>query len=174
MIPPPIPTRIYHFTHVSNVQGILEAEGLLCNNDCEIERVSIAHEHIQDRRRRIRVPREPGGNLHDYVPFYFCSRSPMLYAIKGGWVASYSGGQGELVYMVSNVQKVIETGLGFVFTDRSAVYDYAAFYANPVNLKKIDWNLMPARWWNNIPEYPDRKERKQAEFLVHRFFRGAW
>jgi hypothetical protein len=29
---------------------------------------------------------------------------------------------------------------------------------------------MPARWWQNIPEYPDRKERKQAEFLVHKFF----
>ncbi len=64
----------------------------------------------------------------------------------------------------------MEAGLNFVFTDRSAVYDYATFYTNPMNLSKLDWNLMPARWWKNIREYPDRKERKQAEFLVHEFF----
>ena len=95
----------------------------------------------------------------------------MLSAIHWGQVPTYQGGQEELVYMVSSVQRVVEAGLDFVFTDRHAVYRYAAFLTNLDDLREIDWRLMLATWWNNIlPEYPDRKERKQAEFLVYKFF----
>lgn len=169
MVPPPIPTRIYHFTHIGNLQSILESGGLVCHNRCQTQRVGVAHEHIQNRRRRRQVPCGPGGNLHDYVPFYFGLRSPMLYAIHGGRVACYEGGQGELVYLVSSVQRIVKAGLGFVFTERHAVLNYAEFFTDLINLAQVDWNLMPARWWNDIPRYPDRKERKQAEFLVHGF-----
>ena len=167
---PPVPTPIYHFTHVDNLTGILGAEGVLCNNNCEFDRVSVAYGHLQRRRNRIEVPRRPYGNLHDYVPFYFCYRPPMLYAIHSGEVTSYKGGQDALVYLVSNVQDVKEAGLDFVFTDRSALYDYAGFYTSTANLKKVDWSIMPGKWWNNTVDYPDRKECKQAEFLVHKFF----
>lgn len=92
-----------------------------------------------------------------------------MYAINGGAVASYDKGQGELVYLVLKLQSVAEAGLDFVFTDRHAAIGYAAYYTDPADLGEIDWDLMPATWWNNIPEYPDRKERKQAEFLVHEF-----
>lgn len=93
----------------------------------------------------------------------------MMYAINGGAVASYDKGQGELVYLVLKLQRVAEAGLDFVFTDRHAATGYAAFYTDPADLREIDWDLMPAKRWNNVPEYPDRKERKQAEFLVHEF-----
>jgi hypothetical protein len=166
---PPQSTWVYHFTPIENLPGILESDGLACNNQCETQQISVAHQHIQDRRRRKRVPCGPGGNLHDYVPFYFCNRSPMMYAINGGAVASYDKGQGELVYLVLKLQSVAEAGLDFVFTDRHAATGYAAFYTDPADLREIDWDLMPATWWNNTPEYPDRKERKQAEFLVHDF-----
>ena len=93
----------------------------------------------------------------------------MMYAIDGGQVASYDKGQGELVYVVLKFQSVAEAGLDYVFTDRHAATGYAAFYTDPAHLRNIDWNLMASKWWNNVPEYPDRKERKQAEFLVHGF-----
>lgn len=73
------------------------------------------------------------------------------------------------MYLALKLQSVAEAGLDFVFTDRHAATGYAAFYTDPADLREIDWDLMPARRWNNIPEYPDRKERKQAEFLVHEF-----
>lgn len=91
----------------------------------------------------------------------------MMYAINGGQVASYDKGQDELVYVVLKFESVANAGLDYVFTDRHAATGYAAFYTDPADLRNIDWNLMASKWWNNIPEYPDRKERKQAEFLVH-------
>ena len=164
---PPIPTRIYHFTHIENLQGILEARSLVCNNDCGTREVSIANEEIQDQRSLKQVPCGRGGTLHDYVPFYFCSRSPMLLRIHSG-LERYKGGQGQLVYLVSSVQRVTEAELDFVFTDRHGIRRYAQFFTETHDLRKIDWRLMRATWWDAIPEYRDRKERKQAEFLVHK------
>ncbi len=163
------PTWVYHFTPIENLPGILESDGLICNNRCRTQQVSIAHHHIQDRRSRKPVPCGPGGCLHDYVPFYFCTRSPMMYAINGGAVESYNRGQAELVYLVLNFQRVAGAGLKFVFTDRHAATNHAVFYTNPADLRRIDWDLMSSPRWNNIPEYRDRKDRRQAELLVHAF-----
>ena len=46
----------------------------------------------------------PGGVLHDYTPFYFGYRSPMMLKISSGDVPSYDGTQKEMVYLVTDVQ----------------------------------------------------------------------
>lgn len=162
---------IFHLTHGRNLHGILAAGGLWSPNHmpAELRPQSIAHEGIQDRRARKVVPAGPGGVLHDYVPFYFGERSPMLYANHMGFVAGNPDGQRPLVHLVSTVERVVAQGLEWVFTDGHAVMDYTWFFDDLAALDEVDWAAVQARRWANTAQDPDLKRRKQAEFLVFRF-----
>jgi hypothetical protein len=169
----PRPTPIYHITHVDNLPGIIADGGLRCCADLRQAGVGyrdVAHGHIQDRRTFTRVPCGPRGVLHDYVPFYFAPRSPMLLAISGGSVATYQEGQEPVVHLVSTVQAIQEAGQHFVFSDGHATMAVSSFYEDLADLEQIDWSVMPLTYWNDTPTYPDRKRQRQAELLVHRFF----
>ena len=167
----PAPTPIYHLTHLKNLLDILNAGGLVPNSYPRVKGgVNISFQSIQERRRRTSVTRGPGGNLHDYVPFYFAPRSPMLYAIWRGNVPDYQEGQSSLIYLVSSAQKVQEYGSAFVFTDGHASMAFSGFYENLQDLNRVDWEVMSSRYWNDTPEDNDRKRRRQAEFLVHGSF----
>jgi len=164
---PPIP--IYHITHVGNLERIIRAKGLWC--DAERVRqgfdpVIIGYQTLKERRSRTVVPVAAGGTLGDYVPFYFANRSPMLYAIHTSQVEGYTGGQKEVIYLASTVQKVIEGDQSWAFTDGHAVERVTQFYDTVGNLNKVDWNLIGNWSWKNTDADPDRKRRKQAEFLV--------
>jgi len=166
----PVPERIglYHITHIDNLAGIIRAGGLLAHNGIEDGYTDIAHQTIQTRRNQTPVLCPPGGALHDYVPFYFCRRSPMLYAIHKDNIETYRGGQQSIVYLVSELVRVQQAGLTFVFTDGHAIMQFSEFYNDVADLDKIDWPLMQAKLWTDTDEDPDRKRRRQAEFLLHR------
>jgi len=70
--------------------------------------VSIAYQDIQERRSKIIVSCGPGGTLHDYVPFQFAPRSPMLYTINRGNVPGYLEGQKPLLHLVATIETVKE------------------------------------------------------------------
>lgn len=166
-------TNVYHITHINNLATIIESGGLWCDAEVHNGRVpatGIAHQHIKERRRRRNVDICPGGNLSNYVPFYFAPRSPMLYSIYGGNVHTYHGGQDCIIHLVAQVEDVVYRGLPFVFSDGHAEMTISRFYNDLGHLNVIDWELMESNWWNDTQEYPDRKRRRQAEFLVHTFF----
>jgi hypothetical protein len=166
-----MPTWLYHITPISNLPSILQSGRLLAKSrlqDRDTSYTSIAYEHIQDRRFYKTVPCGPGGVLHDYVPFYFAPRSPMLGAIHTGRVASYSGGQRSILHLLITAEDVAAAALGFVFSDGHAVMGYTSFYDDLTELEAaIDWDLMKERYWKDTDEDGDRKRRRQAEFLVH-------
>lgn len=92
----------------------------------------------------------------------------MLYIISKGDVPTYRGGQDEIVYLVTSVEKVEEECLRFVFTDRNAALSVARYGDELADLDDhVDWELMKQMMWNNTDEEPDRQERRMAEFLVH-------
>lgn len=167
----PHPTRILHFTDGSNLDRIARDGQLRCTTDLRAAGASyrsIALPHIQDRRARTIVPCGPGGCLHDYIPFYFAPRSPMLFLIRQGGVTGVAARQEQLVYLVSTVEAVRAAALPFVLTDGHGTMALTDFFAAPDRLDMIDWPLMRATYWRDTAKDGDRKRRRQAELLVHR------
>ena len=167
---PPNPVLLYHITHLDNLPGILQAGCLRCQRQlgqAGLHPVNIAYQGIQDRRAVTSVPCGPGGSLHDYVPFYFAPRSPMLYAIHRNRVEGYEGGQIPIVHLVSSVAQMQAAGHAFVFCDGHATMSFSHFFTDPADLTHIDWPLMSETYWRDTLQDPDRKRRRQAEFLVY-------
>lgn len=167
---PPDPVLLYHITHLDNLPGILRGDCLHCHRQMSVgglHSVNIAYPDIQDRRATTQVPCGPGGVLHDYVPFYFAPRSPMLFALHRNQVEGYSGGQTPIIHLVTSIARLTETGHQFVYSDGHATMSFSRFFTDVTDLDQIDWPVMREQYWNDTPEDPDRKRRRQAEFLVH-------
>lgn len=166
------PKLLYHITDYRNLSSILDKGGLEAYSqvtDKEISYTDIAHQSIQTRRSTTPIPLPPYGMLHDYVPFYFAPRSPMLYAIKQGNVEGFRGTQSDIIYMVTRTDILQKAGKNFVFTDGHAVMIWTEFYKELSYIDKVDWDVMNSIYWNDTDEHPDRKRKRQAEFLVHQF-----
>lgn len=167
-------TPIYHITHLSNLPSILKADGLWCDSSRKEQGfpiVGIAHQNIKDRRAGRKVPVAAGGTLANYVPFYFGPRSPMLYAIHTGAVEGYTGGQEAILHLVSSIKRAANLGVPYCYTDGHADMDMTDFSEDIGQLKDlVDLELMESRYWFDNAQHPDRKRRRQAEFLVHESF----
>jgi len=169
----PIPAEhahrsVYHFTHIENLPMILQ-HGLLSTNEKEalgIAHQAIAYNDIQSRRAEMPVTSGPGGVVHDYVPLYFCIRSPMLHAVISNKIAD----EQFIVYLEFPIS--IMNRYTCVFTDASANTAIAPnFYCDPVQLEQIDWESVETWKWagkhDDGIQQPVR-QRKMAELLVHR------
>lgn len=94
----------------------------------------------------------------------------MLYAISRGGVEGYTEGQQPVIYLCSTAETVDEADRRWVFTEGHADMGYTDFFDDLRDLEKVDWPLMRERYWHDTNDDPDRKRRRQAEFLVHEFF----
>ncbi|MEW6113501.1 MAG: DUF4433 domain-containing protein [Thermodesulfobacteriota bacterium] len=168
-MPAPIPTPIYRIVHRDNLAGFCQC-GLLHSHNhapAEVQYHAIHDEDVQANRHARNVPCGPGGTVHDYVPFYFGYRSPMLLRLHTGRVQGYTEGQQPIVYLVSTAQAVAEAQQQFVFTDGHGLARYTRWFDSLDNLNEVPWDTVYARQWNDTVDHPDRQRRKQAEFLVH-------
>lgn len=172
-----VPTPIYHITHIDNLPRIIETQRLWCDTERVrqgVEAMGIAHRNIKDRRSRKPVFVAAGGTLADYVPFYFSNRSPMLYSIHSGCVEGYSGGERDIVYLTSTAEGVARGDRPWCFTDGHAAMQISRFFETLDDLEQIDWEVIRSPSWGSRDNDPDRKRRKQAEFLVHHSFPWHW
>lgn len=176
----PNPVRLFHITAIANLPAICAAGALLSKNQGATNGIAyqnIAHQGAQSARSIKSVPNPPGGPVHDFVPFYFAPRSPMLLAINGGRVAGCDWRQADIVHFETTVDRVTAGGEDFVFYDLNATLAWSTPYTDLANLDKVAWDLIcetPALdsyckyWLSKLdnPRYSDRMERRQAEFLV--------
>lgn len=178
-----IKTPIFHITSILNLDSILKCSKLLALNYLrEIDFKSIANNDVQSRRSQISINHPPYGTLHDYVPFYFAPRSPMLYANKE---TRHEGSttQEQIIYLISSTQSIINKGIQCIFYDMHPVLANARCFYKPDDINNIKWEIFfeePLRagfskYWQNEnndekPLWAKRKELRQAEFLVYKEF----
>lgn len=124
------------------------------------------------KRRRVEqltVGCHPQTKVGDYVPFYFCPRSVMLYVIHmaNHQELAYRGGQGPIIHLEADLRAVIAWADGdsrpWAFSLSNAGARYTEFRNQINDLDEIDWTAIGARDFRD----PEVKEAKQAEFLVY-------
>lgn len=159
---------LYHFTHLENLPSILE-HGLLSKNEVQnlgINYSDIAYESIQERRDDMGVPCGSGGCIHDYVPLYFCKRSPMLNAVVSNKISD----EQFIIYLEFPIQ-ILEQLHG-VFTDHSANTSVLpTFYENPSQLIHLDWEAIDTWSWGSQHDIEGQipvRRKKQAEALFYK------
>jgi len=156
--------------HIDNLPTLLARAALHAPNHVPADGrpwTPIHATQTQADRGRVAVPCGPRGVILDYVGFYFGPRSPMLFRVHTGRDVARVD-QSNIAYLVSSAQSVAESGLGFVFYDRHSLARVAACYDDLARLCEVDFETCYAERWNTTPQHPDRQEKKQAEFLVHR------
>lgn len=84
MLLPPAQPKIYHIVHVDRLASIV-ADGCLWSDTEVVKRrqpgTTIGMGDIKARRLALPVECHPGDHVGEFVPFYFCPRSIMLYVI---------------------------------------------------------------------------------------------
>lgn len=127
------------------------------------------------KRRRleeIEVAPHQETKVGDYVPFYFCPRSVMLYVIHcaNKSALSYRGGQEPIVHLVADLRSVVGWAdrhrRKWAFTLSNAGSKYVTFRSSLDDLEDLDWEAIGADDFRD----PTIKEGKQAEFLLHQSF----
>ena len=175
MTPMPARPLIYHITHEENLPGIISAN-VLWSDAAILEKggnkANIGMSAIKERRLRLPVVCHPGDHVGEYVPFYFCPRSIMLFMIyrNNHPDLGYRGGQDPIVHLEADLQEVVEwadtQSQHWAFTLSNAGAAYTEFRRDLSQLGEVDWEAVAAEDFRN----PQIKEGKQAEFLVRGFF----
>jgi hypothetical protein len=166
---------IYHITHVDNLRSIVAGGGLV-SDAVMVARggpaAGIGMQTIKTRRLGLPVTCHPGDKVGDFVPFFFCPRSVMLYVIHcaNHPDLTYRGGQGPIVHLEADLNAVVtwadQLSRHWAFSLSNAGAYYAEFRNTLGDLRDIDWGAVASQDFRSAPV----KEGKQAEFLVHGTF----
>lgn len=176
MSPVPAQPKIYHITHVDNLAAIA-TERYLISDAAMLERdgpsVTIGMSAIKKRRvEELAVPCHPGTMVGDYVPFYFCPRSVMLYLIyrANHPDLTYRGGQVPIVHLEADLHEVVawvdRQDRRWAFSLSNAGARYVEIRNRLDQLSEVNWTAVAEMDFRSS----DIKESKQAEFLVHESF----
>ena len=153
----PTSPKIYHITHVDNLTRIVAA-GVLWSDakrielglDCEV----VGMASIKRRRlEELEVPCYPGTKVGEYVPFYFCPRSIMLYILHRGNhpELTYRAGQRSILHLQADMMATVRWAelnrIRWAFSDRNAGGYLAQFSNRLDDLDKINWVAVEATDW---------------------------
>ena len=172
----PVPARpkIYHIVNVDRLAAII-ADGCLLPDSVMALRQSgtvIGMDSIKKRRLSLPVSCHEGLMVGECVPFYFCSRSIMLYVIHcaNHPELTYRGGQQPIIHLEADLDTVVQwaevIGRRWAFSLANAGANYTQFRKRLDQLGEIDWSGVMATDFRPI----NVKEAKQSEFLMDQAF----
>lgn len=166
--------KIYHIVHVDKLQSIVDSGGLF--SDSEVIRLgfggtTVGMNKIKQRRLNLALNTYPNLCVGECVPFYFCSRSIMLYMMSvQSSSMEYQGGQDNIIHLEADLMSSInwadKNNKRWVFTSSNAGSRYFEDTNNIKNLSQLNWDAINAKYWTDVIE------EKQAEFLCEQSF--AW
>lgn len=158
---------VYRMTHINNVSHII-TNGLthVDSDHSNPEYTPIGNnEVISVRHNRLL---ENGRSIGSYLPFYFGFCTPMLYVIQHGYTGVLQIDACDIIYCVTSVQKVLDSGQAFLFTNGQANSALTTVFekeqlSDIYNL--IDFEAVQSKYWSD-EEDVDKKRRKEAELLL--------
>jgi hypothetical protein len=172
---PPAQPKIYHIVHVDRLASII-ADGSLWSDAMVVGRgpvgTTIGMGGIKARRLTLPVDCHPGDHVGEFVPFYFCPRSIMLFVIHcaNRSELTYRGGQDPIVHLEADLREVVTwadaNGRRWAFTLSNAGSFYTQSRSRLDQLDEVNWPAVAATDFRAA----DIKEGKQAEFLLHQDF----
>lgn len=173
----PIPNdpKIYHILNIDRLTSVISDRYLWCDAHIVANArpgTTIGMGAIKERRLRLPVKCWPSDHVGDYVPFYFCPRSIMLFVIHyaNAPELAYKGGQDPIIHLEADLHSVITAADNaqrrWAISLSNAGAAYSEFRAGRNHLSEIDWAAVENRDFRS----PTVKEGKQAEFLVKQSF----
>ena len=168
----PANPKIYHIVHVDNVASIVR-DGFLWPDSKMVKSAGhavIGNTDIKANRLMLPVSCHSWTSVGDYVPFYLCPRSVMLYVIskKNHQNLAFKDGQDLVVHLEADMRSVVNwatsTKRKWAFSDINAASRAADFFCDLNQLGQLAWATITSNQWSS-----DR-DHKMAEFLVHEGF----
>lgn len=178
-MPVPAAPKIYHIAHVDRLASIV-ADGSIWSDAMILQRQSpgttIGMNSIKARRlNELSLSCHPDLRVGQCAPFYFCSRSVMLYLIyRRNEELTYQGGQEPIIHLEADLFRAIEwaqqNNRRWAFTLSNAGARYFEDRSDIAQLAEINWGAVHARQWSGNGIAGSVKEGKQAEFLMEQSF----
>lgn len=140
---------LFYIAHLANLASILE-NGILCRNLAERRRyiaADISNQDVQERRKE----------FFGYAPLFFRNNPPMLYD-----VLKKPFNQGVLLLEISTAATNV---VGVRFSNGNAASPQTETYFNPLDLRKLKWNLIKSapKDFNDMLAH---KSARSSEMLI--------
>lgn len=167
----------FHFTHIDNLDSILE-HGLLSTNlknERGVVHQNVANNNIQQTRSQIVIDTQLNlrnsyemwddsevlHNLHDFVPFYFALKCPMLFQV----LASKNVDQKDIIFLAVDTKACLEELEDVYFSDASInrSNDLPNLYSRVSDLNQL--NIDEIKNTKAI-QNDTLKQQRMAEFLI--------
>lgn len=159
---------IFRITHIQNLAWIMD-NGLHCQSSLvsDPDFTPIGRTSLIEQRTDLPIRHKSGGNLSDYIPFYFVPKTPMLYNIVTGRGVRLRTPE-EIVVIISSIHKALGFGAEVIFTDRAAYMETANFHHELAKLASLPWVAFNRFDFKRQVDDLDAFDRYRAEALVKR------